>query len=718
VNPERHRRAKEIYLAALDAPEAEREALLARECGDDRELQDDVRTLLEARGADTAELSRRIVGDDDRDATAMCGRTIGNYAIVRLIATGGMGSVFEAVQSRPRRTVALKILRRGLASEKALRRFEFEATLLGHLHHPGIAQVYEAGTHVDGGTPVPFFAMEFVPDARSLTQFADDQRLGTRERLDLFARVCDAVAYGHQKSVVHRDLKPDNVLVDSAGQPKIIDFGIARATDADLALTTQTTLEHFVGTLQYMSPEQCDGDLREVDVRSDVYSLGVILYELLCGCPPYDVAGASLTSAARTIREKEPPRPSTLRREVRGDLETIVLVALEKSPERRYQTAGDLARDVRRWLAGEPIEAKPPSAWTLAWRFARRHPIATTAAACVAVGALSLGFAFALLEWLALRPANLVIDGSGRGVILTSRLGHPLHEWPAVGDSEPRLAEIVERPAALGGGSLAVIACCVRDGGHSMGRLSVYGLDSPDRPLWTTDATRTLLPKLKPPADAELGLVLAQIDDYLPDVPGPEILAVQEILPYSPVAIRIFDLAGRCRYEAWHDGGVMGTTWLAPSRQLVVCGLNSEHYWTDRGVANPNREHAVVLFSLHVEDGHLDRDDFVVCDGRRLDSTLRWYEWLGPVEDLQAAGFPSADLAAPRARFADGRHALLELVDTKKTWSADLFVDEDGRIAARASDDGFKTAVEKGELPKRELLRLLPYEDLPPARKR
>jgi non-specific serine/threonine protein kinase/serine/threonine-protein kinase len=190
-------------------------------------------------------------------ADPLIGTHIGQYHIKNFVAAGGMGTVYLAIQKSPRRKVALKVMRRGIASASALRRFEFESQTLGRLRHPGIAQVYEAGTHDSGEGGVPYFAMEFIPNAKPITTFAIDSDLSTSAKVELFANLCDAVAHGHQKGIIHRDLKPSNILVDSWGQPKVIDFGVAKATDSDLAVTTvQTDLRQLIGTLQYMSPEQ------------------------------------------------------------------------------------------------------------------------------------------------------------------------------------------------------------------------------------------------------------------------------------------------------------------------------------------------------------------------------------------------------------------------------------------------------------------------------
>src|SRR2546421_835566 len=304
---------------------------------------------------------------------------IPRYRILRLLGAGGMGSVYQAEQLQPHRTVALKVIKAGLASPEMLRRFSHEGEVLGRLQHPGIAPIYEAGTADTGHGPQPFFAMELVrgpsgEKAPSLIDFANRKKLDARQRLELLAKVADAVHYAHQKGIIHRDLKPANILVDESGQPKILDFGVARVTDADLkAVTVQTDIGQIIGTLPYMAPEQAGGDPAQLDTRSDVYSLGVIGYELLAGRLPYALKTLMIHEAVRVIREEEPSRLSLISKTFRGDIETIVAKALAKEKERRYQSAAELAADARRYLADEPIMARPASARYQMGKFARRN---------------------------------------------------------------------------------------------------------------------------------------------------------------------------------------------------------------------------------------------------------------------------------------------------------------------------------------------------------
>ncbi|MHC4416448.1 MAG: protein kinase domain-containing protein [Planctomycetota bacterium] len=368
---------KRVLAEALEREPAQREAFIDEACGEDDALRARVLQLLaqEARADQAFEASTISVAihEDPTDLSAVTGRTIGRYAVQRIVASGGMGTIYEAVQDHPHRLVALKVLQRGAASRQAMKRFHHEAEILGLLKHVYIAQIYDAGTFDDGQGAQPYFAMELVK-GRPLIEYSDAKNLGPRDRLGLFVKICDAVQYAHHKGVIHRDLKPDNILVDDLGEPKILDFGVARATGSDIQVTTlRTDIGQLIGTVPYMSPEQVTGDPEALDTRSDVYSLGVVLYELMCGQLPLDLKGKTIPEAVRVIREDDPRPLGSADRIYRGDVETIVAKALEKEKDRRYQTAAELAADVRHNLADEPIVARPPSTFYQLRKFTRRN---------------------------------------------------------------------------------------------------------------------------------------------------------------------------------------------------------------------------------------------------------------------------------------------------------------------------------------------------------
>lgn len=398
------KKVEELFLNASELSADERAAYLDNHCKGDAKLRKNVEDLLnhyaQAQGNLMAQPAFQISGDLDTSHTQPV--IVGNYKVRQTIGVGGMGVVYQAVQENPHRTVAIKVIRPGLASKSLLSRFKQEAEVLARLHHPGIAHIYEAGvavvSHEDGSQAKrPFFAMEFI-EGLTLTEYAERQNLNTRARLDLMTKVCDAVHHAHQKGVIHRDLKPQNILVDEDGQPKILDFGVARATDGDMkTMTSRTEVGQLVGTVSYMSPEQVLGDSTLLDTRSDIYTLGVILFELLSKHLPYKLNSCTVPEAARIIQDEDPARLSKFGTTFRGDLETIVQKALEKEKSRRYSSAALFALDLRRYLQDEPILARPQSRIYQIRKFAKRN-VGLVSGVAIAFLALVVGTSIAIYQ--------------------------------------------------------------------------------------------------------------------------------------------------------------------------------------------------------------------------------------------------------------------------------------------------------------------------------
>ncbi|MGE3182444.1 MAG: tetratricopeptide repeat protein [Phycisphaerae bacterium] len=355
-------------------------------------LDEDVLGRLRALSTATGDLT-----PDDAGTRGFLPHRIGEFEIVRRIGEGGMGTVFEAQQQRPRRRVALKVLRANSNSASAPQRFAREAEVLARLQHPGIAQIFEAGTAETDNGQIAYLTMELV-DGVKLTDYCQQHQLGVRARLRLLMEIAEAVAHAHSRGVIHRDLKPANLLVDAQRRPRILDFGVARITDTDLHATLETHTGQIVGTLAYMSPEQIEGDPKAIDARTDVYALGVIAYELLTGHAPLGVAKMAIADAARAIRDDEPTLLGQIHRAYRGDVETLVAKALEKDKSRRYESAQAFADDIRRFLDEQPIVARPASRTYQLRKFASRHRT-LVAGVCATIAALALGLAGSL--WFA-----------------------------------------------------------------------------------------------------------------------------------------------------------------------------------------------------------------------------------------------------------------------------------------------------------------------------
>ncbi|MDP6542315.1 MAG: serine/threonine-protein kinase [Phycisphaerales bacterium] len=303
-------------------------------------------------------------------------KEIGGYKIIDILGEGGMSVVYTAIQDHPRRKVALKVLRGGIFSPTASRRFHLEVEILGKLDHPWIAKVYDAGTHDDGNGVTPFFVMEHVDDALELTDYLEKNPPDRREVLKLFAMISSAIEHGHHRGIVHRDLKPGNILIDAKGEPKIIDFGVARSLDRGIVdEQAMTEAGRLVGTVQFMAPEQVDPKTPDIDARCDVYALGVVLYKMLTGRLPRVLEGLPIYEAVRQICEEEPVRPTVHDKTVDANIEAIIMKAIQNDREKRYQSAGAMGRDILRYLGDLPIKARKVGVLDRTKLFWRRHKI-------------------------------------------------------------------------------------------------------------------------------------------------------------------------------------------------------------------------------------------------------------------------------------------------------------------------------------------------------
>ena len=484
--PDPHRVA-EVFDLVADLPASQRDAVLSGACGDDDALRREIERLLRQDDSGEAErVVRRALGPGTAPPFAgadLTGERVDRYTLIERIGEGGFGVVYLAEQAEPvRRRVAVKVVKPGMDSASVIARFEAERQSLALMDHPGIAKILDGGT-TDRG--LPYFVMEFV-EGLPIGCYCDERRLPIPARLELFAAVCDAVQHAHQKGVIHRDIKPSNVLVvgdpDGRARPRIIDFGIAKAIGPSLTSRTEFTLQgQLVGTPEYMSPEQADLRGADIDTRTDVYALGALLYELLTGRLPFDaqrLREAGLEAIRRIIREDDPPRPSALfadtdagdagaiaarlgrpprdlARELRRELEWIPLKALRKRPEERYQSAGAMADDVRRYLGGTPLEAGPESGWYRARKFVRRHRASVAVAATVATALVAIT-ASALTFGVRERAAR---RGEAEQRAVAERINEFVNESLLGGDvnASTTLQELLDRAAAADASGLAAL---------------------------------------------------------------------------------------------------------------------------------------------------------------------------------------------------------------------------------------------------------------------
>jgi serine/threonine protein kinase len=597
-----------VFEAALQITSvADRDAFLDQACAGDSELRRQLCKLLAAHAkserlfspgvSSYAASAAGILAASDREldlpaAGEKIGTRIGRYQLLQLLGEGGCGVVYLAEQTEPvRRRVALKVIKSGMDTKSVIARFEEERQALALMDHPNIAKVLEAGATETGR---PYFVMEWVDGIR-ITTYCDENQLDTQQRLNLFIQVCHAIQHAHQKGVIHRDIKPSNILVtlsDGVPRPKVIDFGIAKATEGRLTdHTIFTAYGQFIGTPAYMSPEQAEMGSLDVDTRSDIYSLGVLLYELLTGRTPFNhqqLVNSGFDEMRRTLRETEPARPSTMLTSLqntdltttakhrhieppklilsmKGDLDWIVMKALEKDRQRRYETANGLAMDIQRYLSNEPVVARPPSRFYRLQKLVRRNKVVFISGALI-VATLAIGLSVS--TWLFLRERKaLIVQARLRSEAELART-----EADQARANERQLREKAEAREKVTQARVLEMHDKMKEADELLAQVPAE-LFSPSIEATTIFRDlgnwNTLQGHWKPAADRFA--VLVQVNQV--DKSDQTDAATRDLLMATPLLIEAGDLAGYDRIRRMELARLAGTTNLFAAEHLVKTSL-------------------------------------------------------------------------------------------------------------------------------------------------
>jgi hypothetical protein len=473
----------------------------------------------------------------------------------------------------------------------------------------------------------------------------------------------------------------------------------------------RTDASQLIGTLQYMSPEQCDADPHELDIRSDVYSLGAVLYELLTGELPYDAGGGTIYKAAKVIKECTPQRPSSINRKLRGDVETIVLKALEKDRTKRYQSAADLARDIRHYLNREPIEAKRPTVWARSVRWVAQHPITVTASGCLVLAMLTVIATTTSIWYLRMRPYDTELGTDGREARLVSVAGHIVHRWRAERENGITAAELLSPPGESSSGSLAVIGYSAAADNPYPGAVCAFPVvGNRDRPAWCRHIEEAdVLPSLRERGIGHDGFGVhgCKLIDVLQETPGEEIVVLHDYSSVGVSAIRIYDHYGRVLFQAWHNGSIMDVYWMSGPKLLVASAFNNEAKWPQRGYPEARDPYPTVLFAIRPVSDFLGAR-YLHSEPTRDPVGPLWYKCLLPPNASELLHGPV--LGAPERTLSPSRYLFLTLPARVFNGRIGWAIDEHGEEALGSRIVSARYSLVEG-LPDTEQFRLGP---LPP----
>ncbi|MDY7109664.1 MAG: serine/threonine-protein kinase [Planctomycetota bacterium] len=630
-----------------------------------------------------------IVADDA--TTGGAAPRIPGYTIERLLGAGGGGSVYRALADASQRPVAIKLLNRRLGREDDAQRAWRELHILSQLRLPCLPQMLDYGEH-EGRL---YIVTEFI-DGVPLDEHCRESHLDREGRVKLLAEVADAVQALHEHGVIHRDLKPGNILVNGHGQPVIVDLGIA-ALLADDVMETLTAEGVPLGSPAFMAPEQARGERGETSTRSDIYGLGATAYYILTGQPPHDME-ATIHEAIRRVAQDEPRDARMLDRSLPRALASVLRKAVARKPADRYGSAAGFAADLRRWLNRDPVEAGTLSLVQRLARFVGRHPIVATTCTCLTIAALTLGLTKAAVWWSNERPWRIIVAPDRSWAQLVTLGGNVLRWWDAGEARLVAIARLIERPAAYGDDRVVLLGFGDSTEPEWAGQLGMVHAHDPERIIWQSGTARHKFPMpdlFSNVADGGFRLDFADVADVFPDSPGDEIIALHAHTRWSPSAIRIYNLAGDVLYEAWHDGRLYGAYWLSEAGLLILAGVNSEADWVQRGHRPPEgvkSAHPLVVFAVRPARGAVGPRCVRSTDGPgKLPAA--WYKCVSPPQVAQRLRFGPAEpvLHAPKEPRPAGRFVRLNLLHHDEAGiGLSLILDADGQVVHRASSSLYR----------------------------